>query len=106
MSVVLYPPEAPLTLNVTHVSSTFISLEWFPGDEDATYTVVVRNQGGPTEDTEDTEDTEPRTLTVIGDTVFVMDLSPKSTYCFSVSSGAGPHSEAVCVQTAAEPHTL
>lgn len=92
--------HSPLTLNITHVTSTFIYLEWFPGDEDATYTVIVRKQGGPM------VDTEPRKLTVIGSKVFVMDLSPRSTYCLSVSTEEEPDSDPVCVQTASESQSL
>lgn len=83
-------------MNVTHVASTLIYLEWFPGDEDATYTVVVREQGG--------SGTEPRRLTVIGNKVFVMDLNPRSTYCLSVSAGVQPESDPVCVRTESESH--
>lgn len=95
-----YPTEAraSLTVNVTHVASTLIYLEWFPGDEDATYTVVIRKQGGCM------GDAEPRKLTVVGNNVFVMDLRPESTYCLSVSAGEEPEPdlEPVCVQTASE----
>lgn len=88
-------------MNVTHVTSTLIYLEWFPGDEDATYTVFVRKQGGST------VDAAPRKLTVVGNKVFVMDLRPKSTYCLSVSAGEEPEpgSDPVCVQTASESHS-
>lgn len=98
-----YPTEArsSLTVTVTHVASTLIYLEWFPGDEDATYTVVIRKHGGSM------GDAEPRKLTVVGNNVFVMDLRPESTYCLSVSAGEEPEpdSEAVCVQTASESHS-
>lgn len=97
-----YPTEArsSLTVNVTHVASTLIYLEWFPGDENATYTVVIRKQSGSM------GDAEPRKLTVVGNNVFVMDLRPESTYCLSVSAGEErePDSESVCVQTASESH--
>lgn len=95
------PTEAysTLTVNVTRVTSTFIYLEWFPADEDATYTVIIRKQGGPM------ADTEPQKLTVIGSKTFVMDLSPNSTYCLSVSTGEEPESEPVYVQTASESHS-
>lgn len=50
-------------------------------------------------------DTEPQKLTVIGSKTFVMDLSPNSTYCLSVSTGEEPESEPVYVQTASESHS-
>ncbi|XP_029686708.1 fibronectin type III domain-containing protein 7-like [Takifugu rubripes] len=91
--------HSTLTVNVTRVTSTFIYLEWFPADEDATYTVIIKKQDGPM------AETEPRKLTVIGSKIFVMDLSPKSAYCLSVSTGVEPESELVCVQTASESHS-
>lgn len=86
---------------MTHVSSTLIYLEWSPGDEEATYTVFIREQGGSV------AHAEPRKLTVVGNQVFVMDLRPTSTYCLWVSAGEEPEpdSEPVCVQTASESHS-
>lgn len=92
---------SPLTVNVTHVTSTLIFLEWSPGDEDATYTVVIKKQGGSV------VGAEPRKLTVVGNKVFVTNLRPKTTYCLSVSAGEDPDpdSEQVCVQTALDSHS-
>ncbi|XP_067460816.1 mucin-4-like [Thunnus thynnus] len=85
--------SAPV-LDVTQAMSTVIFVEWSQVDTASHYSLIIRPQGSSH---------EPQELTVFGESIILTDLSPSSTYCFSVSARnattRGPESEPVCVQT-------
>lgn len=91
-------------LSVTQATSTVIFLEWSQVDAASHYSLVIRKQDNSE------AGSEPQELTVYGENVILDDLSPKSTYCLSVSARnsatSGPESEPVCVQTAEEEEHL
>ena len=81
-------------LHLTQAMSTVIFVEWSQVDAASHYSVVIRLQGSSNKSQE---------LTVYGESVILTDLSPSSTYCFSVlarnAATSGPESEPLCVQT-------
>lgn len=92
-----FPPAGSLSapvLDVTQAMAAVIVAEWSAVDTASHYSLVITQQGGPG---------EPQELTVYGESIIVTDLSPNSTYCFSVSAKSpttsGPESEPVCLQT-------
>ncbi|XP_054624499.1 uncharacterized protein LOC129177418 [Dunckerocampus dactyliophorus] len=75
-------------------NSTVIAAEWSQVDSAIDYKLMITQQGiaeGPQE------------LTVIGESIILVDLSLNSTYCLTVSArnntNVGPESEPVCLQT-------
>lgn len=85
--------SAPV-LDVTQGMSTVIFVEWSQVDAASHYSLLIRRQDSSSELQE---------MIVYGESIIVTELSPNSTYCFSVvarnSASSGPESEAVCVQT-------
>ncbi|XP_044075214.1 uncharacterized protein LOC122886733 [Siniperca chuatsi] len=83
--------SAPV-LDVKQPTPTVVFVEWSRVDAASHYSLVIRKQGSSS---------EPQELSVYGESIFLTDLSPDSTYCFSVSArtASGPQSEPVCVQT-------
>ncbi|XP_029309572.1 fibronectin type III domain-containing protein 7-like isoform X2 [Cottoperca gobio] len=85
--------QAPV-LDVKQAMPTVISLEWSQIDAASHYSLFIRKQDSSSESQE---------ITVYGESIILTDLSPNSTYCFSVSAEyvatRGPESEPVCVQT-------
>lgn len=88
-----FSPSAPL-LVVTQVTSTTIILQWPPVKGASFYNVLIRRQDSSEQNQE---------LNVYGESTVLTDLSPDSTYCFSVfavyTDKSGPESESVCAQT-------
>ncbi|XP_036072425.1 uncharacterized protein LOC112147737 [Oryzias melastigma] len=80
-------------LEVTQVTPTAIWLQWSPVKKASHYSLLITKQGS----------SGSQKLTVYGEIINVPDLSPNSTYCFSVTavygSANGPHSDPVCTQT-------
>uniref|UniRef100_A0A8D3EA47 Fibronectin type-III domain-containing protein n=2 Tax=Scophthalmus maximus TaxID=52904 RepID=A0A8D3EA47_SCOMX len=81
-------------LDVTQATSAFIFVQWTQVEAASHYSLVIRKQ--------DTSSTSEE-FTVYGEATILTDLSPSSTYCFTVSASnsatSGPESEPVCVQT-------
>ncbi|XP_022610760.1 fibronectin type III domain-containing protein 7-like [Seriola dumerili] len=84
--------SAPM-LDVTQAMSTVIFVEWSQVDAASHYSLVIKKQD---------RSSKPQELTVYGENIILTDMSPNSTYCFSVSASnaaaSGPESEPVCVQ--------
>lgn len=74
--------------------STVIFIEWSQMEAASHYSLLVKKQGSTGENQE---------LTVYGESMILTDLSPDSTYCFTVTAvytgDSGAESEPVCVQT-------
>ncbi|XP_018532382.1 mucin-4 isoform X2 [Lates calcarifer] len=85
--------SAPV-LDVKGMMSTAVFVEWSQVDDASYYSLIITKQDGSS---------EPQEEMVYGESIIVPDLSPDSTYCFSVSASisatSGPESEPVCVQT-------
>lgn len=89
----LFSPSAPL-LVVKQVTSTIIVLQWPPVKHASFYNVLISRQDSPE---------QHQNLNVYGESIVLTDLSPDSTYCFSVfavyGEKSGAESESVCAQT-------
>ncbi len=97
VTVTSFSPTGDLTvpvLNVTNATPTVFLIEWSEVEAASHYYLFIRKQGDTSESQE---------MMVYSDNIILTDLSPNSTYCFSVaarnSASSGPESEPVCVQT-------
>ncbi|XP_030607407.1 fibronectin type III domain-containing protein 7-like [Archocentrus centrarchus] len=85
--------SAPV-LDITHATPTVIFIEWSKVKPASFYSLLVIKQGSAY---------EHHHLTVYGESIILTDLSPNSTYCFSVlaiySDTSGPESEPICMRT-------
>ncbi|XP_054602382.2 serine-rich adhesin for platelets [Nothobranchius furzeri] len=84
---------APL-IEVTQPAATVVYLQW-PQEENATFYDLRVNKQGSSDGSQK--------FHVYGETIILSDLSPDSTYCFSIlavkGTMSGPESKPVCVQT-------
>ncbi|CAI5641408.1 unnamed protein product [Oreochromis niloticus] len=85
--------SAPV-LDVTHTTSTVISITWSKVEGASYYSLLVIKQS---------RSHEHQQLTVYGESVMLTDMRPNATYCISVLAiyrdASGPESEPICVQT-------
>lgn len=81
-------------LDVTHTTSTVISITWSKVEGASYYSLLVIKQS---------RSHEHQQLTVYGESIMLTDMRPNATYCISVlaiyADASGPESEPICVRT-------